>query len=169
MKEELNNTKEQEMKEYIVYRCPNGEILLDWNGNLWKCGYPFYGKSRCIEIERGKSKGGKALPALYALMKKKYGVGKNGGMTVNDETRFRERKAHLINFHCLTEVMQELLDDKTLEIERDYPILSFYSSTHDCCYEEEEIRERIGDYLGITIAESFMFTDSEVVYFIEDK
>lgn len=87
----------------------------------------------------------------------------------NHESRFMVRKAYLINFHCLTEVMQELLDDRTLEIERDYPVLSFYSSGHDCYYDEEEIRERIGDHLGVTIVASVMFADSEVVYFIEDK
>ena len=58
--------------EYVVYRCPDGSILLDWNETLWKFGYPAYPKHRCTELERGFSEGGMALPKLYAAMKKKY-------------------------------------------------------------------------------------------------
>ena len=58
--------------EYIVYRCPDGSILLDWNETLWKFGYPAYPKHRCTELERGFSEGGMALPKLHAAMKEKY-------------------------------------------------------------------------------------------------
>jgi len=58
--------------EYIVYRCPDGSLLLDWNETAWKFGYPAYPKHRCTEIERGYSEGGPALPKLYAAIKKKY-------------------------------------------------------------------------------------------------
>ena len=58
--------------EYVVYRCPDGSILLDWNETLRKFGYPAYPKHRCTELERGFSEGGMALPKLYAAMKKKY-------------------------------------------------------------------------------------------------
>lgn len=58
--------------EYIVYRCPDGGILLDWDETLWKYGYPYYPKHRCTEVERGYSEGGPTLPKLYAAMKKKY-------------------------------------------------------------------------------------------------
>lgn len=63
---------EKKVAEYIVYRCPDGSILLDWNETLWKSGYPAYPKHRCTELERGFSEGGMALPKLHAAMKKKY-------------------------------------------------------------------------------------------------
>ena len=58
--------------EYVVYRCPDGSILLDWNETLWKFGYPAYPKHRCAELERGFSEGGMALLKLHAAMKEKY-------------------------------------------------------------------------------------------------
>lgn len=65
-------TPAKRVEEYVVYRTPDGGILLDWNENLWKSGYPAYSKHRCTELERGYSEGGPALPKLYAAMKKKY-------------------------------------------------------------------------------------------------
>ncbi|WP_302620230.1 hypothetical protein [uncultured Oscillibacter sp.] len=65
-------TPAKRVAEYIVYRCPDGSILLDWNETLWKSGYPAYPKHRCTELERGFSEGGMALPKLHAAMKKKY-------------------------------------------------------------------------------------------------
>lgn len=87
----------------------------------------------------------------------------------NSETRFLDRKAHLIDFNSFTEVMKELLDDNSLEIENEYPVLSMYSRGHDCGYDVDELMERIEDYLGITIAACFKYTDLEVIYLIEDK
>ena len=58
--------------EYVVYECPNGDILLDWNENLWKYGYPAYPKYKCKELERGVCKGGPNLPVLAAQMREKY-------------------------------------------------------------------------------------------------
>lgn len=60
------------MKEYIVYRTPHGEILVDWNETTWKYGYPSSPKSECKELERGMSEGGKELPKLSTLMRLKY-------------------------------------------------------------------------------------------------
>ena len=65
-------TPERKVAEYIVYRCPDGNILLDWDGTLWKYGYPYYPKHRCKELERGYSVGGLALLKLNEAMKKKY-------------------------------------------------------------------------------------------------
>lgn len=65
-------TPAEKVAEYIVYRCPDGNVLLDWNETLWKSGYPVYPKYRCEALEKGYSEGGKALPKLYAAMKKKY-------------------------------------------------------------------------------------------------
>lgn len=58
--------------EYVVYRLPNGEVLVDWNGNTWKYGYPAYPKHRCKELERGTTEGGPALAKFAAQMRKKY-------------------------------------------------------------------------------------------------
>lgn len=88
---------------------------------------------------------------------------------MTEETRFFNRKAHLIRFGDLTEVMQELLDDCTLEIEKDYPVLSMYSEANDCGYDETDIMERIGEHLGVEIIACFKFDDLEEVYFVESK
>lgn len=65
-------TPERKVAAYIVYRSPDGSILLDWDGTLWKHGYPAYPKDRCTELERGFSEGGMALPKLHAAMRRKY-------------------------------------------------------------------------------------------------
>lgn len=88
---------------------------------------------------------------------------------MTEETRFFNRKAHLIGFSDLTEVMQELLDDTSLEIERDYPVLSMYSEGNDCGYNETDIMQRVADYLGVEIIACFKFDDLEEVYFIESN
>lgn len=64
-------------EQYIVYRCPDGSILLDWNDTAWTAGYPAFCKERCTEIERGYCKGGPSLCHFYAELKLKYGVPKN--------------------------------------------------------------------------------------------
>lgn len=69
-------SKEPAIKEYIIYRCPDGSILTDWNNTLWTFGYPAYTKSDCVELERGMCEGGMNLPKLHAKMKEKYGGGK---------------------------------------------------------------------------------------------
>lgn len=66
----LRERKSEEL--YIVYRCPDGSILLDWNETTWKHGYPAFKKDRCKELERGYCKGGPGLAHFYAELKKKY-------------------------------------------------------------------------------------------------
>lgn len=66
-------SKNEDVKEYVVYRTPIGTILLDWNNTLWSYGYPYFSKSCCEEIERGFCEGGKALPAFHAELKNRYG------------------------------------------------------------------------------------------------
>jgi len=83
--------------------------------------------------------------------------------------RFFERKCFLIDFHSFEDVMQNLLDDRTIKIERDYPVLSCYSSGYDCGYDEDEIMQRIGDYLGVNIIAAFPLMDLEEIYFVTDK
>lgn len=58
--------------EYVVYRLPNGEVLVDWNGNSWKYGYPTFPKHMCVELERGSTEGGPALAKFAAQMRQKY-------------------------------------------------------------------------------------------------
>lgn len=58
--------------EYVVYRLPNGDVLVDWNENTWKYGYPAYPKHMCKELERGVTEGGPALAKFAAQMRKKY-------------------------------------------------------------------------------------------------
>jgi hypothetical protein len=87
---------------------------------------------------------------------------------MNNDTRFSDRKAHLIDFNSFKEIMRELLDDESLEIE-DYPVLSLYSSWHDRRHNEEEIMEYIGGHLDVTIVACLVYMDLEVIYFIEDK
>ena len=65
-------TPAKTVAEYVVYRCPDGSLLLDWNETLWKYGYPAYSKHCCTEVERGYSEGGPTLPKLYASIKEKY-------------------------------------------------------------------------------------------------
>ena len=74
----MNNVLAPGYGEYIVYECPNGDILLDWNETLWKYGYPAYPKHKCKELERGVCKGGPNLPILAAEMREKYGKYKDG-------------------------------------------------------------------------------------------
>jgi hypothetical protein len=86
-----------------------------------------------------------------------------------NDTRFLNRKCLLIDFHSFENVMQELLDDSSLKIERDYPVLSCYSEGYDCGYDEDEIKQRIGDYLGVNIIAAFPLMDLEEIYFVTDK
>lgn len=58
-----------EGREYVVYRCPDGKILLDWNETLWKYGYPAWPKHKCVELERGMCVGGLPLARFYAKLK----------------------------------------------------------------------------------------------------
>lgn len=83
--------------------------------------------------------------------------------------RFFKRECFLIDFEPFENVMQELLDDRTIKIERDYPVLSCYSEGYDCGYDEDEIMQRVGDYLGVNIIAAFPMMDLECIYFVTDK
>lgn len=63
-----------DVKEYVVYRTPDGTIYLDWNNTLWKYGYPSFLKSECEELEMGFCEGGSYLPKFFVELKIKYGV-----------------------------------------------------------------------------------------------
>lgn len=82
------------------------------------------------------------------------------------DTRFFERKCLLIGFKTFERVMQEITGDKTVEIEKDYPVLSCYSRENDCAYEEDEIKDMIGNYLETNITSVMMLADLEEIYFI---
>ena len=87
-------------------------------------------------------------------------------MESSKDYRFFKRKAYLIREEDFTEVMQELLDDSTLEIERGYPVLSMYSSGSDTGYDEEEIIDRIGWYLKEKIRNCCYLKDLGQIYFV---
>lgn len=85
------------------------------------------------------------------------------------ETRFFKRDAFLISFAAFEDLMQTLVDDCTILIERDYPVLSCYSLNSDCCYDEDEILERVGDHLGVQLLHAFPLMDAEEIYFVASK
>lgn len=83
------------------------------------------------------------------------------------ETRFLNRKCYLIDFDGFEEIMREIYEDEAIKIERDYLVLSCYSSSKDCCYDEEEIMKKIGKHLNKNIIHCLPIYDLEYVYFIE--
>lgn len=85
---------------------------------------------------------------------------------MNKDYRFFERKAFLIRYEDFLQVMQELLNDSSLEIEKDYPVLSVYSREFDVGYDETEITQRIGAHIGEEIIACCKFDDLEQIYFI---
>ena len=84
-----------------------------------------------------------------------------------NDTRFFKRKCLLIGFETFERVMQEITGDKTVEIEKDYPVLSCYSRENDYAYDEDEIKDMIGNYLSVSITAVMMLSDLEEIYFIE--
>lgn len=84
-----------------------------------------------------------------------------------NDTRFFKRDAFLVSFSSFEDLMQALLDDRTVHIERDYPwALSCYSSGSDCGYDTDEILARVGDHLGVTLLHAFPLMDLEEIYFV---
>lgn len=90
-------------------------------------------------------------------------------MVSAQETRFFERKCLLIGFDAFEAVMQELLDDCTVRIERGHPVLACYSRGNDRAYDEDEILERIGDHLGKQLTCALPLVDMEEIYFVIGK
>jgi hypothetical protein len=87
----------------------------------------------------------------------------------SNETRFFKRKAFVISFDCLTKVMQEILDDSSLEIEMDYPVISMYSRGSDVIVSEDTIIDRIGFHLKEDISKCWVYFDLEEAYFVCDS
>lgn len=106
--------------EYVVYECPNGEILLDWNENLWKYGYPAFPKHKCKELERGVCKGGTHLPILAAQMREKYAKPK-------EETNGDPRLKYIV----------ENLEDMKIGV--DDPFQFHCNQCGKCCLNREDI------------------------------
>ena len=84
------------------------------------------------------------------------------------ESRFFKRTAFLIGFAAFESLMQELLDDRTVHIEREYPVLSCYSPDSDCCYDEAEILERLSWHLNMNLTHACTLFDAEEIYFVTD-
>jgi len=82
------------------------------------------------------------------------------------ETRFIKRQAFVIDFTSFTNVMQEIMDDSTLEIEEGWPALSMYSRGSDIAIDEFEITDRISKHLDADIIACFVHYDLETVYFV---
>ena len=83
------------------------------------------------------------------------------------DKRFFERRCCIIGYDALQNVMQELLDDKSIRIEKEYPVLSCYSDGFDCGYDEDEIIGRLELYLDRRIIA--VFKDETEVFFIFGK
>jgi len=88
---------------------------------------------------------------------------------IKPETGFFKREAFLTDFGCLTKIMQELLGDSSLKIEKECPFLTMHSEGLHREYAEDEIIEKIEAYLGVNIAGYFMYADLETICFISDK
>ncbi len=80
------------------------------------------------------------------------------------DSRFSEEKCCIIGYDAFEEVMQELLDDKSIKVEREYPCLSCYSTERRCGYEEGEIVERLESHFDRRIME--VFKDETKIFFI---
>lgn len=73
--EGVNEMGNYPVKEYVLYRNPHGQILIDWNETLWEFGHPSSPKSTCVELERGMCEGGPNLIMVAGMMRKKYREG----------------------------------------------------------------------------------------------
>lgn len=82
------------------------------------------------------------------------------------ETRFFQRKVFVIDTDTFTNVMQELLDDSSLEICKDYSNLVMYSRGHDVDVGEEEILQRIGDHLGVCLRKCLVDPYEDEIFFV---
>ena len=80
--------------------------------------------------------------------------------------RFFKRNCFVIDFKNFEEVMQELLDDRTIHIDREFHELVIYSSGYDCDYEVEEINDRIANYLKVEVMYSFVDFYEETICFV---
>ncbi|NLE04930.1 MAG: hypothetical protein GX638_09025 [Crenarchaeota archaeon] len=81
------------------------------------------------------------------------------------DKRFIEQKTLYVTWEDIDNVLQELLDDNTFETKReDFYYFSGYSEAHDKDYEDEELLQRIGDYLKINIVS--YHTDDEGIWIV---
>ena len=81
-------------------------------------------------------------------------------------SRFLECISLGISFKDFTEVMQEILDDVTLELYNDKSELYMYSKGNDTDYYQEELLERLSLYLGVKIEYCVFYPIEEKIYLI---
>ncbi|MCL2620283.1 MAG: hypothetical protein FWD97_05040 [Defluviitaleaceae bacterium] len=81
-------------------------------------------------------------------------------------SRFLECISLGISFKDFTEVMQEILDDATLELDNDRSELYMYSKGNDADYYQEELLERLSLYLGVKIEHCVFYPIEENIYLI---
>lgn len=68
------------------------------------------------------------------------------------DNRFRQHKTLYIGWNELDQVMQEIMDDSTYEVNRvDYCWIDGYSEHHDTDYDDEDILNRLSNYLDVKI------------------
>lgn len=84
------------------------------------------------------------------------------------ETRFSQGLYLATSEEDFLETMQELLDDSSLEIDKEYPVLSLYSEGFDVCYEIDKIADRLSNYLGRTIVDVHWSKSNGTIYFLAD-
>lgn len=80
-----------------------------------------------------------------------------------------KRICHVFTFAELEDLMQNLLDDRTIHIEEGYPALSMYSEDSETCYDEDEILDHIGTHFKKNLSWAFPIYDAKEVYIIESQ
>ena len=84
------------------------------------------------------------------------------------DTRFDKHTVFYIGWYELDDLLQEIMDDSTIEAKReDYYYFSAYSESHDADYSDKDMCGRISDYLDIKF--SSYHADDGGVWFIVDK
>ncbi|MCL2841622.1 MAG: hypothetical protein FWE05_12720 [Defluviitaleaceae bacterium] len=85
------------------------------------------------------------------------------------DSRFHVRKGFEISLNNFIKVMQELLDDNTLEIDNTHSCVAVVSRQYNYACDEFEVVEKISDWLGVRIDACWMYIDSGIVYFLTAK
>lgn len=84
------------------------------------------------------------------------------------DNRFTQHKALYIGWDKLDDLLQDIMDDSTLETQReDFYYFNAYSKAHDTDYTDEDMNHRISDYLDAKF-DSY-HADENGVWFILSK
>lgn len=81
------------------------------------------------------------------------------------DKRFTQHKVLYIGWNELDEVMQEIMDDSTYEVNRvDYNYIDAYSESNDTDYDDDDILNRLINYLNVNIVS--YHADENGVWFV---